>query len=440
MASTSLPPPTIPDSLDSLAKQDTETGIPDEDIVNIAAEKRRLDLRIIPSFALMFLLGYLAAANIGNVIVLNADTGDSFVQVLHMTEGQFLAVASVIFATGMLFQIPSNYMLKYFAPPYWLAFLMLGWGATLIIMAASQNYITVLVLRLLLGAFEAVASSPLGAAFGGCIAYGVGHLNGAGGLEGWRWLFFIEGAPSCLLAVLVYLFLPSFPETSTWFSAADRAIAIRRMKHESSKSVGHAKITWDGANILLFAPTIIHGLGYEGQVAQLLTVPPYAAVFVGTVGMSWVADRYRAWSKCGVVSIALAGVTFIVQVVELATIGGALPLTAFQARYAMLSLGTMFSFMCSPSLSVWFTGNLRDTNATRLAIPISAARGTVGQVLGLFIYTPSGAPGYQVGHYTNAAVLFIGAFGIQILRMIYRSNPVAASAPGGEYSLRMVTL
>ncbi|KAK0239380.1 hypothetical protein EDD85DRAFT_447502 [Armillaria nabsnona] len=85
----------------------------------------------------------------------------------------------------------------------------------------------------------------------------------------------------------------------------------------------------------------------------------------------------------------------------------------------MLSLGTMFSFMCSLSLSVWFTGNLRDTNATTLAIPICAACGTIGQVLGILIYTPSGAPGYQTGHYTNAAVLFIGALGIQVLRMIY---------------------
>ncbi|SJL17426.1 uncharacterized protein ARMOST_20976 [Armillaria ostoyae] len=160
MTSTGLPPPSAYASLATpAAKQDNEAGITDEDIVDIAAEKRlldRLDLRIIPSFALMFLLSFLAGGNVGNAIVLNADTGDSLLQVLHMTERQFLAVASASLATYTLFQIPSNYMLKYFAPPYWLAFLMLGWGATLMIMAASQNYITVLVLRLLLGAFEAV--------------------------------------------------------------------------------------------------------------------------------------------------------------------------------------------------------------------------------------------------------------------------------------------
>ncbi len=44
MTSTSLPPQTIPVSLDTLAKQDTETGIPDEDIVDIVAEKRYVSL------------------------------------------------------------------------------------------------------------------------------------------------------------------------------------------------------------------------------------------------------------------------------------------------------------------------------------------------------------------------------------------------------------
>ncbi|KAK0442028.1 MFS general substrate transporter [Desarmillaria tabescens] len=451
-------------------KQDGEARISEEEIVDIVAEKRllrRLDIRIIPSFALMLLLSSLASGNVGNAIVLNAETGDSLLQVLHITENQFLAIACASLASYTLFQIPSSYMLKYFSPPYWLAFLMLGWGATLMTMAASQNYITVLVLRLVLGAFEAgiapgmiyfftfwyrlqeralrisliVASSPLGAAFGGCIAYGVGHLNGVRGLEGWRWLFLFEGAPSCLLAIFVYLFLPSYPETSTWLSPDDRALAVRRMKQESSKSVGYAKVTWDGAkltlkdgrlylhyllgivalvplsSILLFAPTIIYGLGYEGQEAQLLTIPPYAAAFVATVATSWLSDRYKAWSKCGVVSMTLAGVTFIVQGMPRSLC--VLPPTSFKARYALLCLGLMFSFMYSPSLSVWFTGNLRDTNATTLAIPISAACGTVGQVVGIFIYRPSEAPGYPTGHYTNAALLFTGAIGTQVLRMIY---------------------
>ncbi|KAK0211380.1 hypothetical protein DFS33DRAFT_1379348 [Desarmillaria ectypa] len=137
------------------------------------------------------------------------------------------------------------------------------------------------------------ASKSLGAVFGGSIAYGVGGLNGVRGLEGWRWLFLIEGTPSCLLAMPVFLFLPAYPENETWLSDDDRALAVRRMTKESSKSLGHDKITRDGgkstlkdgrlylhylldalslvpyASVGLFSPTIINGLGYQGLDTQL---------------------------------------------------------------------------------------------------------------------------------------------------------------------------
>jgi MFS family permease len=51
-----------------------------------------------------------------------------------------------------------------------------------------------------------LASATLAGAFGGAIAYGVGHLNQSHGLSAWRWLFIIEGAPSCFSAVLIFFF------------------------------------------------------------------------------------------------------------------------------------------------------------------------------------------------------------------------------------------
>ncbi|PBK80478.1 MFS transporter [Armillaria gallica] len=436
----------------------------DDDVIDILAEKRllrQLDLRILPAVALMFILGGLAG-NLGNAIILNADTGDSFLQVLHLSTHQFYAVAAASSLTTTLFQVPSIYMLKYFSPSYWLAFLMLGWGATLMVMAASKNYITTLLLRLLLGAFEAgvapgvvyfsafwyrcqerslriafvYASGTLGGAFGVSIAYGVASLNGARGLEGWRWLFLIEGVPSCLLAILVYLFLPSFPETSSWLSPNDRALAIRRMKQESSKSLAHDKITWGGAkstlkdgrlylhylltmvscippiSLALFAPTIINELGYQGRNAQLFAVPPFAASFAATLGLSVVADKYRVWSMCCLVSYVIAGATFIVQ--------GTLPPTAFKARYVLLCFGAMFSLIPVGPIPAWFTGNLRETNATTLAIAISSTFTIGGSVIAVFLYKLSDAPGYRTGHYTNGGILFFCAACIQMLRMIYK--------------------
>ncbi|KAK0196375.1 hypothetical protein F5146DRAFT_1129132 [Armillaria mellea] len=143
----------------SASKEGGEHGIAidDDDIIDVIAEKRllwQLDLWILLAFALSFTLGGLAT-NLGNAIILNSDTGDSFLQVLHMSTHQFYAVAVASYLTIMLLQVPSNYMLKYFSPSCWLAFLMLGWGVTLMVIVTFQNYITVLLLCLLLSAFEA---------------------------------------------------------------------------------------------------------------------------------------------------------------------------------------------------------------------------------------------------------------------------------------------
>ncbi|KAK0496667.1 MFS transporter [Armillaria luteobubalina] len=444
---------------------DIEIIIDDDHIVDRLAERRvlrRLDLRVMPSFILMSLFSFLARANIGNARILNADSGDSLLQTLHMTDQQFLVVLAMFVVPLAVFETPSNYMLKYFSAPHWFAFLLLGWGATDMIIAASRNYSTLIGLRFLLGTFEAgffpgmiyfltfwyrlqerairlsyiIAGAPLGGAFGGSIAYGVGFINGARGLQAWRWLFIIEGAPSCLLAIIVYFFFPSYPERAAWLSSEDRLLAVRRLNQESSRSLGHEMITWDGAkaalkdwrlylhytvfisvsvpfsSISLFTPTIVNGLGYRGLNAQLFTVPPFAVAFFATVVVSWVADRYRIWSMCGMVSMVLAGMTFLIL--------GSLPPTSFKARYAMLCLGTMFSYAGNPSLLAWLTGNLRDTNATTLAIPMNVAFGASGQMIGIFIYKSSEAPRYATGHFTNGAVMLLGAVGVGILRIIYK--------------------
>ncbi|KAG7442439.1 MFS transporter [Guyanagaster necrorhizus] len=443
---------------------DEEIIIEDEYTIDIAAERRllrRMDLRVVPTSILISALGFLARFNIGNARILKDDNDHSLLRIADLTDHQFLILLVVFLVPFTVFETPSNYMLKHFSPPHWFAILLLGWGASTMIMAASRSYGTLIGLRFLLSSFEAgffpgmiyfltfwyrleerglrlsliIASAPLGGAFGGSIAYGVEFINGARGLEAWQWLFIIEGAPSCFLAIIVYLFFPSYPERASWLSSRDRDLAIVRLNQETSKSLGHARITWDGAkstikdwrlylhyivftatsvafsSISLFAPTIVDGLGYRGLDAQLFIVPPFAVAFVVTVAMSWAADRYRAWSMCAMVSMILAGITFIIH--------GSLPRTSFEARYTMLCLGTMFSYAGSPSLLAWLTGNLRDTNATTLAIPMNVAFGASGQMIGIFLYRSNEAPGYLTGHYTNGAALLVGAVGVGILRVIY---------------------
>lgn len=177
-----------------------------------------------------------------------------------------------------------------------------------------------------------LASATLAGAFGGAIAYGVGHMNGVRGLSAWRWLFIIEGAPSCASAFLVWFFLPDYPETASWLTAEEKELARQRLRVEGSKGSARA-MTWEDAksvlmdwrlyahyavgtifrpywsiltdqiyfgisapfsSLSLFTPSITAGLGYSDLRAQLMTVPPYAVAYVVTVAVSWSADHFNA--------------------------------------------------------------------------------------------------------------------------------------------------
>ena len=95
-----------------------------------------------------------------------------------------------------------------------------------------------------------LANASLAGAFGGSIAYGVGHMNGVAGMTGWQWLFIIEGIPSCVFAVVILMFLPDWPESAKFLSTEEKALAADRMKLCGSKGSDKA-MTWVDARSTL---------------------------------------------------------------------------------------------------------------------------------------------------------------------------------------------
>ena len=139
-----------------------------------------------------------------------------------------------------------------------------------------------------------LASATAAGAFGGCIAYGVGHLNGASGLQGFRWLFIIEGLLTVTCVLLVLFFLPDYPSTATFLTEDDKKfvqarIAVRGggfMKQHATKQevletcfsprmmAHYFAYLCDCVplgSLTFFSPTIVNGLGYTSVEAQLMT-------------------------------------------------------------------------------------------------------------------------------------------------------------------------
>ncbi|KAL3441778.1 major facilitator superfamily domain-containing protein [Aspergillus insuetus] len=445
--------------------RDSEIGIPDQaddaDADAVAALVWKQDLRIVPLSAFIYLLCYLDRSNIGNAKVLNADTGDDLLTETGMSNYEFTIALMVFLIAYALFEVPSNYLLKKLRPSRWIAFLMLTWGATTIGLGGATNYAQVTGIRFLLGVFEAglfpglvyyltfwyrtserslrvaliLASATLAGAFGGAIAYGVGYLNGTHGHSGWRWLFFIEGAPSCASAIAVWFLLPDYPESAKWLTEDEKQLANRRLQVEGSK--GDAKaMSWADAkavltewrlyvhyviyfgistpfsSLSLFTPSITAGLGYESLKAQLMTVPPYAVAYVVTIAVAWSADHFNARGLHSAIFSFIGAIGFLASAV--------LPADAYLQRYGCLIVASSGAFSCIPPLLGWLSSNLHSTGAAGLAIALNISFGAPGQIVGVWIYKANEAErGYPTGHWTNAALLLFVCVGCVLLHTYY---------------------
>lgn len=54
-------------------------------------------------------------------------------------------------------------------------------------------------------------------------------MHGLGNLAGWQWLFILEGIPAILMGVVVWFYLPDYPETAKFLTSDEREFASKRM-------------------------------------------------------------------------------------------------------------------------------------------------------------------------------------------------------------------
>jgi len=135
---------------------------------------------------------------------------------LKMTSGQYSLSLVVFFISYVVFEVPSNLVLSKTRPSVFFPIIMILWGAATCCMAAISSYKHLIALRSIVGILEAgfapgillnlsswykkneqskrfavyISAAVLSGAFGGILAGAItGGLDGAHGLEGWRWLF-----------------------------------------------------------------------------------------------------------------------------------------------------------------------------------------------------------------------------------------------------------
>jgi MFS family permease len=212
---------------------------------------RKATRRLIPFLFVIYVVAYLDRVNVSFAqLQLEDDLGFS---------DTIFGIGAGIFSLGyVIFGVPSNLALERFGARRWLAAIMIVWG----LISASMMFIgdatSFYVLRFALGVAEAgffpgiilfltwwfperertrtiaLFLTALSAAYvaGGPLSGGLLELDGFAGLDGWQWLFLVEGLPAVALGFVTLRYLDDRPAEADWLEPEERAFLTAEVERE----------------------------------------------------------------------------------------------------------------------------------------------------------------------------------------------------------------
>lgn len=305
---------------------------------------RAVAWRIVPFVCLLYVLNILDRANVGFARLAMQDD-------LGLSKAAFDLGYGMFYIGYLLFEVPSNLLMKRLGARIWIARIMITWGLVSAATMFARDVWTFYALRVLLGIAEAgffpgiiyylsnwfpdrerakvtaffMVAIGVSNVFGNPISgWIMDWFNGLSGLHGWQWLFLLEGLPTALVGVVVLFYLKDTPRDAHWLAANQREWLIERMAEEDRlRQQQHGPGKWQamlqprvwlliaiyftvavGSNASgAYFPTLIKQRYQESTNFEigLLTALPHlcAIIAMSLVGISSDRSGERRWHLAG---------------------------------------------------------------------------------------------------------------------------------------------
>ncbi|KAI1652879.1 MFS general substrate transporter [Daldinia decipiens] len=454
-------PQNEPDRADALV---TTAEVTPESFADIDEKKllRKMDLRLIPMLAMLYLLSFLDRGNIGNAKI------EGLQEDLRMSPDEYNWCLTVFFFTYATFEVPSNLLLKKLRPSRWLPLIMVAWGIVMALMGIVRSYHGLLIARLFLGVTEAglypgcayyltmwycrheiqfrqalfFSAGSIAGAFSGLLAFAIAKMDGVGNLEGWRWIFILEGIATIIVAIIAFFVLYDFPETASFLTEKEREFIVFRLKYQGqlqgkeSPHVAQAEefewkyvlaafkdwqiwvnlfVYWGIVcplyGISLFLPTIIRNLGYSSSTAQLMTVPIYITAAILAIVFAFISDRVGKRSP------------FIISFFLIMIVGFSMCVSSTNPRVVY---GGVFVVACAiypafPGVVTWLSNNLAGSYKRSAGMAIQIGIGNLGGAMASNFYRQGDSPQYILGHGLELGFISVGVIAAVIQAIAYTS-------------------
>lgn len=333
--------------------------------------RRRITKRLMPFLLWLYFLAFIDRTNVSvTALQLRKPLSEGG---LDFTDAVIGTGAGIFFIGYFLLEIPGTLIVERWSARKWIARIMISWGVIAALMgligtpwmnfASNENQFYVL--RFILGLAEAGyfpgiivylshwfryedrAKAKAGFMVGLPIATMIGVplsqliMNNItwGGLEGWRWVFILEGVPSVIFGVVTLFYLTDKPSEAKWLPEDEKQWIVGELERERREMMASGKDSlWQGiakglmnpktlllSAIYIFIVTGYYGLNFflpsiakkmvpSSTVKQtLIASVPYAFGLVAMIFNSAHSDRtgerrwHTAWPMLlGGVALALS--------------------------------------------------------------------------------------------------------------------------------------
>ena len=428
-----------------------------------AALERRLRLKV--DLRLCTIAGVLCSLNLLDSGVISSAAVTSMPADLGLTGNRFSVAVFVFTLSSIAFQLPSTLAARALGPRIWFASLTVAFGLITACTALVRSWQQMIALRVLLGAatsgvypgltylisawyprreqqtrFALLQSGEvIVLASGSIMNYGINAgLGGRGsgdGMEGWRYMFLVQGLIAVVFGALTYVWIIDFPENAhrtPWFlTAEEQALAVARIEADRA-DVEPGVFSWRGevlrhaldpkvwgfaalffllnlvsTSLSYFLPIILRGgMGFSEGDSILLSAPPYYWAVVPVLLSSAFADRFRLRapvivfnSICLLAGFALLGFADEARVA---------------ARYAGTFLATGAYVSNWAALSAYQANNIAGQWKRAFTAAAVTAMNGAGGIAGSFVVRAHEAPRYETAVWVAIAshLLIIALVGL----------------------------
>lgn len=390
---------------------------------------RKLDMRILPLTAAMYLFNALDKGNISNAKTDGLDVD------LGITGERWNLMLSIFYIPFVLFAFPISLIIKRFNAANVIPMLMFTFGCITLLSVSAFNFGSLMAARWFLGIMEAgffsgiiyyqstfyrrgelarrlaifYSAANIANAFSGLLSYGVFQIKNSK-LHGWQILFLIEGCCTLLFATIGFLFLPRDIKSVNFFTEEEKKYATYRVETDSSAISGDKisikdafkvfkhpiYVLWMIVEICIgvplnsinnWFPQIVGVLGKSTVQTNLFTVAPNIWGAISLLILAFSSDYFKIRSPFICIGV-------LITLIGFAVFGAIDTQSHLGAAYFSCFLMVTGSSASSVLTSTWYNNNTPNENRRVLISAIGVPLANAAGLISTNIFRSKDAPKY----------------------------------------------